>query len=126
MAESTHKVRCNRIVHFRSRTGEDKKHPVVSGFMNINATSGNSRWSGLSPMKLGPFTVVEKLAPNQWYPDGVHPGFVKNGDLQSITCLNFENYWLIHNMNKFILFFREVRRLIFILTIREIFSHRSF
>lgn len=85
-------VRCNRIVHFRSKE-PNKKHPVIAGYININATSGSSRWSQLSPMKLGPFDLVESLYPTPDYPDGVHPGFRKRDDEQVARVLVFENYW---------------------------------
>lgn len=44
-------VRCNRIIHFRAPG--DHTHPTIPGYVNINATSGNVKWKGLSPMKLG-------------------------------------------------------------------------
>lgn len=87
-------VRCNRIIHYRSKEPGSKQHPVLPGYTNINATSGNLRWKGLSPMKLGPFTYKEKKVPLPWYPDGIHPGFTDAGDdEQTILCQNFENLW---------------------------------
>lgn len=87
-------VRCGKIVHFRAPKGEDKTHPKIPGFTNINATSGNKTWKGLSPMVLGPFQVIERRFPTRDYPDGVHPGFVAvNEQLQGAVSYNLENWW---------------------------------
>ena len=87
-------IRCNRIIHFRSKEPGDKTHPVIPGYVNINATSGNARWKGLSPMKLGPFNLQEHRVVTPWYPNGIHPGFTPVGtDLQVIPCTNMENIW---------------------------------
>lgn len=86
-------VRCGRIVHFRSPE-PDKTHPKIPGYVNINATSGNKRWGGLSPMKLGPLNIIENLCPMTFYPSGVLPGFIKINDTQQqATAMNMENAW---------------------------------
>jgi len=87
-------VRCNRIIHFRSKEIGDKTHPTIPGYTNINATSGNIRWKGLSPMKLGPFNLIEHRVTTPWYADGLHPGFAATeGGLQALSCTNLENIW---------------------------------
>lgn len=87
-------VRCNRIIHYRSKEPGDKTHPVIQGYVNINATSGNARWKGLSPMKLGPFYLREHCVETPWYPKGVHPGFsVVEEGFQALYCTNLENIW---------------------------------
>lgn len=87
-------VRCNRIIHFRSKEPGDKTHPVIQGYININATSGNVKWRGLSPMKLGPFYLRENKIVTPWYLDGLHPGFFPtNDDTQTLYCTNLENIW---------------------------------
>lgn len=87
-------VRCNRIIHYRSKEPGSKEHPKLPGYENVNVTSGNSRWKALSPMKLGPFHLVEKTVPTPLYPDGIHPGFKPHQDgKQVIQCMNFENIW---------------------------------
>jgi len=85
-------VRCNRIVHFRSKE-PNKKHPTIEGYKNINVTSGNSRWKALSPMVLGPIDVYEKIIPVRDAPTGIHPGFVQVGTDQYCQATNLENYW---------------------------------
>lgn len=85
-------VRCGRIVHYRS-TEPNKKHPTLPGFVNINVTSGGP-WKALSPMKIGPFSLVEPRVPMPAFPDGVHPGFVAISETeQQAVCQVFENYW---------------------------------
>lgn len=74
------------------------KWPDIKGFARINVTTAFSGWSRfLSPMLIGPFEVAEPLAPNDYYPDGVHPGFTPrevNGVMvQVATVQNIENYW---------------------------------
>lgn len=87
-------VRCGHIAHFRAPKDVDKTHPKIPGFTNINATSGNRTWKGLSPMLLGPFQVIERRFPTRDYPDGVHPGFVAlNQELQVGRATNLENWW---------------------------------
>lgn len=87
-------VRCNQIIHFRAPSHLDKTHPVIPGYTNINATSGNARWKGLSPMKLGPFYLREHTVVTPWYPNGVHPGFTGDGEgFQTLYCTNLENIW---------------------------------
>lgn len=87
-------VRCNRIIHFRHTGPEPKTHPVIAGYMNINATSGNAKWKGLSPMKLGPFDLQEKRVPTAWAPDGIHPGFQALSDSEQVLRVtNLENIW---------------------------------
>lgn len=88
----TMSVRCNRIIHFRSKE-PNKKHPIIDGYKNINVTSGNSKWKALSPMVLGPLDVYEQLTSSRDAPTGVHPGFVRVGDLQYCQASNLENYW---------------------------------
>ena len=71
-----------------------KKHPVIPGFTNINVTSASARYKYLSPMKLGPFNIVEKRVPLTYYPEGVHPGFVAvNENQQQASITNAENWW---------------------------------
>ena len=90
------KVRCGRIVHFRSKE-PDKTHPTISNFINVNVTSANKKWGSLSPMKLGPFIVDEDFhrypIENPYYPDGLEPGFVMNDGKQRATVTNLENYY---------------------------------
>ena len=87
-------IRCNRIIHYRSKEPGDKRHPTIPGYVNVNVTSGNSKWKGLSPMKIGPCTFKEIILPMTWYPSGIHPGFADNGDgYQVATSMNFENFW---------------------------------
>ncbi len=88
-------VRCGRIPHYRSQE-VDKTHPKIPGFTNINVTSGNRKWRGLSPMILGPFRVIESRAVTPYYPDGLHPGFTAvpdNPNLQQAIAQNMENWW---------------------------------
>lgn len=87
-------VRCGKIEHFRSKA-DNKKHPVIPNYSNINVTSGtNSKWKALSPMKLGPFYLREHTVVTPWYPDGLHPGFaLDNEGLQRLYCTNLENIW---------------------------------
>lgn len=95
MAQVCGDVKCNRIIHFRAKACEgSKKHPVIEGYDNVNVTSGNQgRWGALSPMKLGPFYLVEQLKPLIPYPDGIHPGFEKYSDKQRAFVYNLENCW---------------------------------
>lgn len=88
-------VRCNRIIHYRSKEPGSKEHPRLAGYTNVNATSGNAQWKELSPMKLGPFPLMEQVRPNRWYANGIHPGFHphEDGVHQVMTCTNFENLW---------------------------------
>ena len=87
-------VKCNRMIHFRHKGPEPKTHPVIAGYMNINATSGNAKWKGLSPMKLGPFDLRETRVPTAWAPDGIHPGFQANSDTEQVLRVtNLENIW---------------------------------
>lgn len=95
MAQLCGNVKCNRIIHFRAKASEgSKKHPVIEGYLNVNATSGNQgKWGDLSPMKLGPFYLTERLQPLTYYPNGVHPGFEAYGDKQRAFIYNLENAW---------------------------------
>jgi len=71
-----------------------KRYPQISRFSNINITSGGDKYKVLSPMKLGPFVVIEKRIMTPWYSDGIHPGFQAVNDThQQATTTNLENYW---------------------------------
>ena len=39
-----------------------KKHPQIAGFSNVNVTSGGGKYKVLSPMKLGPFFIIENVS----------------------------------------------------------------
>lgn len=70
------------------------KHPQLSGFIKINASSmGPKEWKGLSPMLLGPFQIVEPLAFESYFSGGVHPKFTKIEGNQTAIVKKFENYW---------------------------------
>jgi hypothetical protein len=74
------------------------KWPDIPGFARINVTSSApGRTRDLSPMLIGPFEVVEPLAPNDYYPNGIHPGFAArevNGQWVQVALVwNIENYW---------------------------------
>lgn len=70
-----------------------KKHPQLPGFTNINVSSGGGRFKMLSPMKLGPFNVIERRAITPLHADGVHPGFrAINETHQQSIATNLENY----------------------------------
>jgi hypothetical protein len=94
-------VKCNRIIHFRSKEVDknglllSKVHPTIENYTNVNVCSnGPARWKPLSPMLLGPFFLEEKKIPIAWYPNGIHPGFVElNKNEQVAACTNFENCW---------------------------------
>lgn len=92
------KIRCGRIVHFRSKE-PNKTHPTIADFININVTSANKKWGNLSPMKLGPFIIEEGLhkypSTDPYYPIGVEPGFSlsDDGSNQRATVTNLENYY---------------------------------
>ncbi len=70
-------------------------HPVKEGYTRVNVTSSNRGLYGqLSPMKLGPFLYSELRVINDYYPDGVHPGFYPdNIDLQVAEVQVMENLW---------------------------------
>lgn len=99
------------------------------GYKRINTTyRASGIWKQLSPMKLGPFDIIEPLAENtvaiiggknimqpilEYYPDGILPGFqqMKNEkgeliDFQIANCECFEAYWqycgkiYAHDINK--------------------------
>lgn len=79
-----------RVGKLPDRFGEgDKKHPTLNDFENINVTSASRGiYSKLSPMKLGPFVVTERII------DEVELGYIDNGDgYQSANINIFENYW---------------------------------
>lgn len=87
-------VRCGKLPHFRDPTIVDKTHPTIPGFININATSANRQiWKDLSPMKIGPFVMTQKLIPTTFYPNGVHPGFIQVGNETGIRVEVLENIW---------------------------------
>lgn len=94
-------IACDRIIHFRSRevdpnTGEpvSKVHPKKDGYIGVNVCSNSPAWKELSPMLLGPFTIMERRVPIEKYEDGVHPGFEAiSEDHMVIHCTNLENFW---------------------------------
>ena len=87
-------IRCGRIIHYRAKTEESKVHPKIHGFININVTSANKKYSALSPMVLGQFYYCEKKLITLNYHDGIHIGFKEyDKEHQSIYCHNFENIW---------------------------------
>jgi len=78
-----------RVGQLPNRFGEgDKKHPRIPDFENINVTSSSRGiYSKLSPMKLGPFKIIEKI-------DKVELGYSDCGNGYQETIVNiFENYW---------------------------------
>ena len=82
-------IKCGRIQR-------GVEHPTFPGFekVNVSTLSGMKKWIGLSPFILGPFTVLEPLAFETYFPGGVHPGFTKYDDhTQIATIKKFENYW---------------------------------
>ena len=68
-------------------------HPRIDGFKNIIVCRVNKKWGKLSPMRLGPFKMVEEISPNALYTSGIHPGFEKVGDKQVCVWQNMENMW---------------------------------
>lgn len=79
-----------RVGKIPNRFGEgDKTHPKIEGFENINVTSASrGKYSKLSPMKLGPFVITEKMVNN------AELGYVNSGNgYQSANIIIFENYW---------------------------------
>jgi len=95
MDQSRGIVRCNKIIHFRSKGPESKVHPTIENFININVTTGsNSKWKKLSPMILGPLKMSMLVTPTDLYPDGIQPGYVKIDDKTALLrCTNLENLW---------------------------------
>ncbi len=83
-------VRCAKI-------SRGVHHPQIPGFTKINASStGPKFWKVLSPFKIGPIRIIEPIKPNAYFPDGIHPGFVRSSTLpgkQEAICQIFENYW---------------------------------
>lgn len=67
-------------------------HPRIPGYTNIIVCSFNSKWGALSPMRLGPFYVVENLS-SQQYSDGILPGFHPYESKQRGSVNIFENFW---------------------------------
>jgi hypothetical protein len=82
------KVRCGKVQR-------GVKHPVIEGYMKIGAYSNGSRpWKELSPFLLGPIEVIDPVVPNEYYPNGIYPGYVKlNDGKQKAIVKRFENYW---------------------------------
>ena len=101
-----------------SKISRGVKIPKYDNYERINTTyRGAGIWKELSPMKLGPFNLIEPLAVNSiaiingkkveqpilsYYPDGVLPGFEykeqkdEEGNMvgyQSAECECFEAYW---------------------------------
>lgn len=87
-------IRCGKLTQ---RSGPRNKHyPSLPGFTTINVSSSNrGKMRNLSPMVLGPFIVQENLAPNDYYPNGILPGFEYNPITKKQQCQVkiFENYW---------------------------------
>lgn len=93
-------VRCGKLPHFRGSGIQHpdgsvtKKWPALPGYTNINVCSNGTAHKNLSPMKVGPFILVEKKMITPWYSDGVHPGFKSLNDThQWIVVTNLENWW---------------------------------
>jgi hypothetical protein len=93
-------VRCGKLPHFRGDGIQhangiiDKKWPIVPGYTNINVCSNGTTYKQLSPMKLGPITIVEKKIITPFHPMGVHPGFQTLNETQQWTvATNLEAYW---------------------------------
>lgn len=86
-------LRCGKIPN-RFGIGP-KTHPTHQGFININVSSMNKRsWGKLSPMVLGPVNIISKKEPSSFYPNGITPGFVDNGnDTQVGKSYCIENFW---------------------------------
>ena len=84
MSHCPGQVRCGKIVR-------GQPHPRLSGYTNIIVVAFNKKWGQLSPMKLGPPSIVEELCP--LFPDGICPGFMPHGKKQITVCRNVENTW---------------------------------
>lgn len=117
----------NYFLKFKMENGKGKiivsksgrvKVPVYENFERINTTyNAAGIWKQLSPMRLGPFNLIEPLAETtrtkyeinadnkivstiireqpirNWYPDGILPGFQPHGDGQIAICETLEGYW---------------------------------
>lgn len=98
--------------------GGRTKIPVYDTFERINTTyNAKGIWKELSPMRLGPFNVLEPLGETtnmkiemtadnkmvssyireqpirRYYDDGILPGFEAYEDGQAAVCQSFEAYW---------------------------------
>ena len=64
-------VRCAQIAR-------GKPHPVIPGYTKVNVSSMSNTtntYRNLSPMLLGPISVVEPIQALEYYPGGVLPGY---------------------------------------------------
>lgn len=94
-------IRCGTLPFFRAKEGVlqpdgtvSKKWPTIPGYTNVNVCSNGTTYKNLSPMKLGPFNLIEVKCPTPFYPSGIHPGFVEfNETHQIIQVMNVENYF---------------------------------
>lgn len=68
-------------------------HPHIPGYTNIIICSFNSKWGALSPMRLGPFYVMEETASNGYFPGNILPGFHPYGSKQRALVNILENFW---------------------------------
>ncbi len=86
---SNGQVRC-------AKTSRGVHHPHLPDFTNINVGSRGLYGKFISPFKLGPVQIVELIKPNAYFPDGIHPGFVRSIEMPGYQKANiqiFENYW---------------------------------
>lgn len=89
-------VKCGKILRGQA-------HPEIPrGFtkVNVSSMSNNSNiYRNLSPMLIGPVSFEESLHPNEYYPDGLLPGYKpiyrEDGklDKQLMCSQTFERYW---------------------------------
>lgn len=52
--------------------------PSIPGFSRVNVSSMSTTkniYRNLSPMLMGPLYIEEPIQPNQYYPNGIHPGY---------------------------------------------------
>jgi len=83
MENSRGDVRCSKLPFPRGKktvTGPNGvssyNWPVLQGYSNVNVCSSGTAYKSLSPMLTGPFYLKERKVKNNYYPDGIHPGFM--------------------------------------------------
>lgn len=87
-------IRCAKIER-------GKTQPNIEGFnrINVSTMSNNTNlYRNLSPMLLGPVILMESLQINEYYTDGILPGYkpIYQDNIligQKMTCQTFERYW---------------------------------